>query len=174
MRSKLIYAGAVVAAVLGVFIPARVQAAPGTTIESGIFADDVNLSGMSRDEALRAVRAVADERGKATVTLTDGADFSVSFPVSEIGYNWDNEGIIDQAAAYGKTGDIVERYMQLKDLTRNPQVYDVTYSVDRSAIEGLISGYAAEYDREAVNASLTRDADGFTITDGQTGTREER
>ena len=169
MRTKLTLAGVLIAAVLGLFCPVRADAAPGNNIETGIFAGETDISGMSRDEAVKAVKAAVAARNEAQVTLTDGGEYSVSFPVSRIGYKWTNENIIDAAVSYGKSGDIVQRYMQLKDLSRNPMVYEPEYTLDRSALSALIDGYAGEYDRDAVNASLEKGADGFVITDGQTG-----
>ena len=147
----------------------EVFAAPGDTIETGIFADEIDLSGMSYDEACSTIRNMTKTRSTAQITLTDGADYFKTFKVGDIGYKWTNESVIKEAASYGKTGDIVSRYMQLKDLTRSPQVYNLEYTVDTASLGNIVSACASEYDREAVNASLTRDEGSFVITDGQSG-----
>ncbi|MCR5595596.1 MAG: VanW family protein [Lachnospiraceae bacterium] len=166
--AKLI-TGIIAATGIGLLTTISIEAAPGSGIETGVFADDISLSGMSEDEAVKAVKARVYERGAASITITDGAEFSRTFTGGDIGYSWVNESIINEAASLGKSGDIVTRYMALKDLTRSPKVYDIEYSVDETLLSAIVGECAAEYDREAVNASLTKNGEGFNITEGVAG-----
>lgn len=165
----LIVNGILAALVLCFFAGTDIYAAPGQNIETGIFADEIDLSGMSEGEAMSTLQSVCEGRQQAVVTLTDDKGFSKSFPVGDIGYRWANESIVREAVSYGKSGDIVSRYMQLKDLTRSPKVYNIDYAIDTAALGRIVSEMAGEYDREAINATMTRSEDGFVITDGQTG-----
>ena len=88
----------------------RVDAAPTSTIESGIYVDDIDLSGMSSEQATQAVNNRVAERSNAVITLTDGADYRVSFSGADIGYAWKNPQVINEAASLGKKGNIVERF----------------------------------------------------------------
>lgn len=160
---------AVTAVTVAVCAPINAYAAPGSGIEAGVFVDDIDISGCSRDEAVKLVRARVAQWDASTITVTDGADYSYTFTGTDIGFKWVNESVIDEAAALGKSGDIVSRYMQLTDLARQPKVYDLEYSVDNTLLSEIISSCAQEYDREAVNASLTRADGGFSITDGTAG-----
>ena len=153
----------------GLFTSISVFAAPGSDIETGVFVDDINLSGLSKDEAEAAVKSRVSEYKAATITVTDGEGYTHSFTGADIGFKWVNQSVIDEAMALGKSGDIVTRYMSLKDLERTPKIYGLEYAVDRDALASIISSCAEEYDREAVNASLTRTADGFNITEGSSG-----
>ncbi len=159
----------VTAVAIALLIPLSADAAPGSGIEAGVFVDDIDISGCSTEEAAKLVRSRVAEWDASTITVTDGADYSYTFTGTDIGFKWVNTSVIDEAAALGKSGDIVSRYMQLTDLTRQPKVYDLEYAVDNTLLSGIISGCAAEYDREAVNASLTRADGSFSITDGVAG-----
>ncbi len=153
----------------GLFTTLSVYAAPGSDIEAGVFADDINLSGLSRDEAEAAVKSKIKAYSSAVITVTDQGDYSHSFTAADIGFKWVNQSVIDEAMALGKSGDIVTRYMSLKDLERQPVIYELEYAVDRDALAAIIASCAEEYDREAVNSSLTRTAEGFNITEGSSG-----
>ncbi|MBR6391273.1 MAG: VanW family protein [Lachnospiraceae bacterium] len=159
----------VTAVAIALLIPLSADAAPGSGIEAGVFVDDIDISGCSTEEAAKLVRSRVAEWDASTITVTDGADYSYTFTGTDIGFKWVNTSVIDEAAALGKSGDIVSRYMQLTDLTRQPKVYELEYAVDNTLLSGIISGCAAEYDREAVNASLTRADGSFSITDGVAG-----
>ena len=52
----------------------EVFAAPGDTIETGIFADEIDLSGMSYDEACSTIRNMTKTRGTAQITLTESVE----------------------------------------------------------------------------------------------------
>ncbi len=158
-----------IAVTVGISIPIIANAAPGSAIETGVFVDDIDISGCSRDEAAKLVRSRVAAWDASTVTITDGADYSYTFTGSDIGFKWVNESVIDEAASLGKSGDIVSRYIQLTDLARQPKVYELEYSVDNALLSDIIAGCAAEYDREAVNASLTRTDGSFSITEGVAG-----
>lgn len=154
---------------MGLILDVNVCAAPGSTIESGVFADDISLAGMSEDDAMAVINSRVAERGNSIITLTDGADYSLTFSGSEIGYSWSNKNIISQAAALGKSGNVVQRYKILTDLDRQNEVFDIEYSIDNSALRAIIEGCAEEYDREAVDATMTRSNGTFDIVEGQTG-----
>ena len=158
-----------IAGCIGIIMPLTADAAPGLGIESGVFAEDIDLSGMSSDEAYKAIQARTAQWSNSVITVTDGADYTQSFTGADIGFAWANTSIINEAASLGKSGDIVSRYMQLSDLTREHKVYDIEYSMDEDKLTEIIAGYAADYDKDAVNASLYRSGGAFSITEGSAG-----
>lgn len=162
--------GILIALVVTLGAKAYVFAAPSETIEAGVYVDDINLSGMTAAEATNAVNSRVSARQGATITLSDGADFVLTFTGADIGYSWTNTGVIAEAASLGKSGNIVTRYKALKDLQRDNQIYPLTYSVDTAAVSDILSNLASEYDREAVNTSMVKSSEGgFSITDGLSG-----
>ena len=164
-----ILAAAMTAFCVSLCSPITADAAPEDTISNGIYAGDIDLSGMTGEEARDAIEAFVDERAAAEILLTDGDDFSHVITAGDIGYRCVNESVAEEALSYGKSGDIVQRYMQIKDLTRSPKRYDLAFTIDTAALGQIISDCAEEYDREAVDASLVRTDGTFSITDGQSG-----
>ncbi|MBQ6807086.1 MAG: VanW family protein [Lachnospiraceae bacterium] len=138
-------------------------------IESGIYVNDINLSGKTVSEAKEEVQAFVDSFANAQITLRTIDDHSIVTTASEIGMTWGNPEIIDEAAGLGKDGNIVQCYKALKDLEYANKVYKVSFDFDKEKIKSLIEEQGAQYNQEAVNATLTRVNDAFQITEGQTG-----
>lgn len=139
-------------------------------IESGIYAGQINLSGMTVSEAKNEVQAYVDSFKDVEIALHAVDDQAIVTTASEVGLKWANPEIIEEAAGLGKDGNIVQCYKALKDLEHSNKVYEVEFDFDKDKIRALIEEQGAQYNKEAIDAVLTR-ADGvFRIEEGQTGT----
>ena len=86
-----------------------------------------------------------------------------------MGLQWGNQEILDEAASFGRDGDILQCYKELRDLEYQNKVYKISFDFDKDKIHSLIEENAAQYDQEAVNATLQKTENGFEITEGQSG-----
>lgn len=137
--------------------------------ESGIYVDDMSLSGMTMQEAEDQIKAYVDSFGEAEITMNAVEGGTIVTTASELGLKWGNESILKEAADFGRDGDILRCYKELKDLEYQNKVYHVKFDFDKNKIKTLIEENAVQYDREAVNATLTKTEEGFDITEGQSG-----
>lgn len=168
-RWKKIFAAAVIS---GCFLGAGLNAQAeerDCKIESGVTIGDIDVSGMSLSEAESAVESYVDSLRNVPITLrlADGQDTVGT--AGEFGIAWEKNETIDEAAMLGKRGNIVQRYKALEDLKKQGQNYPLQISFREDVIERILNSLASIYDQEAVEASLTKTASGFEITDGQTG-----
>lgn len=138
------------------------------TINEGVYIGDVDVSGMTAEEAKEAVEEKVDELGSKTITLK-AEDSSVSATASELGLSWENEEVVEEAVGLGKSGNIVKRYMDNKDLEHEPKVYDLDFSADESEIKSFVENNCGELNREAKDGSLTRENGYFEIVPGEKG-----
>lgn len=161
--------GIITALLLTAAVRTDVLAAPTGEIADGVYAGNIDLSGKTLEQAVEAVNETVASRDAAQITLTDGLDYSVSFTGADIDYTWKNTDVLNQAATLGKTGNIVKRYKELKDLSRTKQVYTIEYSFDEQKLKSILADCALEYDREAVNTSMIKTEEGFDITEGNSG-----
>lgn len=143
--------------------------AKGDKIESGIYVNDINLSGMTIEEARQTIEAYVDSYKDAEITLHAIDEGSIVTSASELGLKWGNEEILEEAASFGRDGDILRCYKELKDLEYKNKIYEVSFDFDKSKIKTLIEENAGQYGQEAVNATLTRTESGFRVTEGQSG-----
>ena len=137
--------------------------------ESGIYVDDMNLSGMTLQEAEDQIETYVNSFGEAEITMNAVEGGTIVTTASELGLKWGNEAILKEAANFGRDGDILRCYKELKDLEYQNKVYHVKFDFDKNKIRTLIEENATQYNREAVNATLTKTEEGFDITEGQFG-----
>lgn len=138
-------------------------------IETGIYVNDMNMSGLTMKEAEDKIEAYVDSYGDAEITLNAVEGGTIVTTASELGLKWGNRDILEDATNFGKDGDILQCYKELKDLEYKNKVYKVSFDFDKSKIRTLIEENAEQYNQQAVNASLIKNENGFEITEGQTG-----
>lgn len=82
-----------------------------------IYINDLNLSGMTKKEALKALENQKTTDESKTVTLTV-RDEKVEVFLKELGFSGqeDEEQLVDEAVSYGKKGNLWMRYRQMKRL----------------------------------------------------------
>lgn len=149
-------------------IPMPVGAKEGK-IESGIYANDMNLSGMTTQEARSEIEAYVKSFGDAEVTLNAVDGGTIVTTAAELGLKWGNASILDEASNFGRDGDILQCYKELRDLEYRNKVYKVIFDFDKNKIRNIIEENAEQYNREAINATLNKTENGFEITEGQSG-----
>ena len=146
-----------------------VYAAPNDTIQTGISADGMDLSGMTQEQAQGAVQSYVDKLGQAQVQLQAQDGQSVSISLSELGISWKNPELVSEAVSLGKKGNIVARYKAEKDLQNKGKNYPVVLDFDKEAIRQAVTERCSKFNVEAIDAHLTRVDGSFQIEDGQTG-----
>ena len=138
-------------------------------ILEGVYMGNISLAGMTADEAKAAVSAFVEELKLRNVTFGAVDDHYVVVTAGDLGLKWENEQDIDAAAALGKKGNIVKRYKAIQDLKHGNKVYDLQLSLDKSILQSVLEEQCAEYDVQAVNATMERVDGQLIIEDGQTG-----
>lgn len=146
-----------------------IQAEGESTIKSGIFAETVDLSGLTESEATAAIEAYVEGLKSVEITLLAADNNEVVVTAGDLGINWTNKDIVAEALELGAHGNIIERYKALKDLEHENRIFEVVFGFDVNAINTILAEQCAQFDKEAVNASLMRENDQFVVVDGQTG-----
>ena len=97
-------------------VSVNVQAEENKTIHKGVYADTVDLSGLTREEALGAINFYVEELKDTRISLLIGDEESVDVTARQLGLKWKNEELVDEALSLGTTGNIIDRDKTLKDL----------------------------------------------------------
>lgn len=148
-----------------------VAASSDDVILEGVYMGEINLAGMTADEARAAVSAFVEELKSKNITFGAPNDHYVAVRAGDLGLRWENESDIDAAAALGKKGNIVKRYKAIQDLKHGNKVYELKLSLDRELIRAVLEEQCTEYDVMPVNNTITRVDGQFVIEAGQTGQR---
>lgn len=157
------------AAMLFLSLPAGVQAKEADTVKEGVYAGDISLAGMTKEEAEVAVLEYIDSLMPTQITLLAADNNEVVVTAGDLGISWSNRDILDEAMTLGTKGNIVQRYKAIKDLEHENKIYPIELDFNIMAIDTVLSEQCSKYDREAVNMSLVREDNTFSIKEGQTG-----
>lgn len=138
------------------------------TILNHIYLENVDLSGMTEEEALQAAEKRMEEINGYRIMLHMD-DQSVGVPAKELGVSGDNQKTISHAAKIGQIGNVIKRYKAKKDLEREPLQLSLHYQVDESAVRAALEQYCTPLNREVKDYGLIHDGGVFKVTNGQRG-----
>ena len=143
-------------------------------IKKGIYAGDIDLSGMTAGQATESIEAYVEELRQTSVTLLAAAETEVTVTAGELGVQWVNQSLVEEAVSVGTRGNVIERYRVLKDLEQENLVYPIELEFDQQAISDVLVEKCEPYNMEAVNATLTRENGQFKVVGGQTDRKSTR
>lgn len=150
-------------------ISLQAQAEEADQILPGIYADTLSLGGQSEEQAVSSVEAYVAALQEKQITLRSVNENEVVVTAKDLGLVWSNPEIIDEAVEIGKSGNIVHRYKEIKDLEHESVVLPLHFDFDQSLISQILAEQCAVFNVEAVDATLTRQDDAFVVQEGQTG-----
>lgn len=139
------------------------------TIMNGIYFDDIDMSGKTYDEAVKLIRDKVRSMSSANITLNSIGGNSVSVTAQELGLAWDDTNLVADALYVGRSGNIVERYKERKDLEHDRKVYPINVEFDRATVEAIVNEQGDRYNVEAKNATLSKADGDFVVTPGTKG-----
>lgn len=159
----------VLAAVCMLMFGMTVQAEEKATVKPGVYADSINLSGLTEDEAKAAIEAYVENLRSVEITLLAADNHEVAITAGDLGVAWSNREIVGEALELGTHGNVIQRYKALKDLEHENYVFDIELQFDVEAINNILTEQCVKYNQEAINVGLKRENGAFTIVEGQTG-----
>ncbi len=139
------------------------------TIMNGIYFDDIDMSGKTYDEAVKLIRDKVRSMSEANITLNSIGGNSVSVTAQELGLAWNDTNLVADALYVGRSGNIVERYKERKDLEHDRKVYPINVEFDRATVEAIVNEQGDRYNVEAKNATLSKSDGDFVVTPGTKG-----
>ncbi len=145
------------------------DAGEGTIIPDTVYIGDIDVSGMTEEEAGRALDSYVNSMRNKVFTLTTG-DKQIQVSAEDMGLSIaDTDLLIEEAMNIGRTGNLIARYKDKKDLEKEPKKFDITFDADKDKIETLLGVNEENLNQEAVNCGLKRENGSFTIIDGANG-----
>lgn len=143
-------------------ISARAEESQDALIPERVFIGEIPVGGMTQEEASQAVEEYFDEIGNEKITFKAGSK-EVSAKAGELGVFWQNPEVLKEAAYIGKKGNLLSRYMAMKDLEREDKVFPLEYGIDKAEVVKFIENSEDILNSEVQDAQLKRE-DGAFIT----------
>lgn len=138
------------------------------TIAEGVYIGSVDVGGMTYEQATEAVNEYIAQAGNAQITLSAG-EKSVSVSASELGICLSDQMVVQEAMDVGRSGNLIKRYKDNKDLEQGNKVITLGLGVDESTVETFLSNNASALNQEAVDNGLVRENGAFQIIKGAQG-----
>lgn len=163
-------AAAITLAVLVVIgVGFMVYAAAYGDILPHVYVEDRALGGMSRDEALEAVKAdFADITQGRSVTVKC-VDSEKTVSLSELGISADPDTTVEQAFSVGRQGGIFRKtFSLLKSLVARTDV-PLAIAANDAAVSAVIDELSAPYTVEVKNSEYHLEGNTLVITKGEPG-----
>ena len=148
------------------------RALPNTPqkIPRGIYVGPVDVGGLTAEEAKIRVEAFIEKSAGVRLTFKDPETGSEQgMTPRALGITWRNPEIVEDAFDYGRRGNAVKRYKELKDLEHQTKQLPLDVSLDEELVQAWLSENEERYEEKAVNYELHRVDDEFVITDGHSG-----
>src|SRR6266542_2801850 len=144
------------ALLLGIQFAYAGRALPGVNIGG------VDLGGLTRSAASDRLRTALPSLGHGTVMLVIGGE-TIPLDYAELGREYDTDAMLDAAFAVGRSGDPLARGLEeLRALVRGSSVAPQV-RWQHGALAAALKTAAASFDREVVDATVTRDAKGAFV-----------
>lgn len=157
--------------------PTIVQAARSSTegdiALKGVYIGPVDIGGMTLEEAKAETEKYIDSLKAKTATLSIGSigdevDTAIA-TMEDFGLTWTNENVLKEALALGKSGNLIKRYKDKKDIENHNVIYELDFDVDQEKIIQVLEERCRPFEIEMINATLKKTQNGFTTTDEKIG-----
>lgn len=169
-RVLFIVALALLLVALGVFI---FRAVYSDRIYPAIAVGDVNVGGMTVDEAAAAVEARAVELEHGTIAFTfNGQTWTPS--LSEIGASVDVESSVDAAYDLGREDNAVSRLGFANQILKDDQSVPLRSTINPAVLDQWFDSVDADLNDPAVDARLVVEGGAVTVVPEESGTVVDR
>ena len=143
----------------------------------GVTVDGVAIGGMTKEEAVAALKPIVDQVHTARELQLTYGDKLYSLDLSSVLASHDLNDVLNEAFLLGKSGEYESLKAELADIEANGRAFSLTASYDTSALSTKIAELAAQIDTPMKNASVFKvNTDDHTIefTDGVVGVSVEQ
>ena len=138
------------------------------TISKNVYIGGVNVSGMTEEQATKAVEEKLGKGTGGNYTVKIG-DETTTATAENFGMEWTNREVVHEAMEVAKGGNLIKQYKDKKDLQVEPKNFEVAYAPNEQAVKTYVEKLAEEYNRDAEAGDITF-ANGYPeVTGGETG-----
>ena len=146
----------------------KADVAKDAVIQEGVYIGGIDVSGMTSEEATAAVEAYVATLQEAWITL-EGPKNTLKYQLKDLGLTAKIEKAVKEAVSVGNSGNLIKRYMELKDLETEDYVVDMGLSIDKQLTGNKIHGKRSKIDVKAIDNGLKIENGKFVYVPGQEG-----
>lgn len=134
----------------------------------GVFVEDIDLSGMTREKAQTAVQSYIDAKvGRSLEVDVNGKKVTVS--LADIGYQCEENDYIDQALQVGKDSNPFTNYAAIRNAQTSHIVYDLSFTHSEKKLKSFVKKTCNKKCTKAKNAKIKMENGVLTYSEAKEG-----
>lgn len=137
-------------------------------VYQGVYINNVDVSGLTRDELIAQIPEIFDMSLSKNITLRAN-DAEISFESLEVLPTLNTEAMADKAFSYGRTKKFLARFPEINNLKKNPVSVDFMLSFDDAALQKKIEQLSQNLEITAIDNKIEFGDDCLIITRGTAG-----
>ncbi len=151
-----------------VYVSYRMIRPDADKICDGVYIEEVDISGMTRDQAAEAMdQYVQKLSGRELEVDVNGK--KVGTTLEKLGYTTDVDACIDQAMQLGKEGSFFSDFAQIRALKKEHKVYDLDFSYSEKKTKKFVKNKCGKKCSNAKDAMIKRSNGTFIYTEAKEG-----
>ena len=139
-------------------------------MHKGVKIEDIDVSNLSKEDALKEVKSVTDEMIKNKVVNFTYEDISVPVPLRDFGYKLNLEDAINKAYSYGRSDNLFYNYLDIIKGYIFKKNFVAKADIDDAKREEVILNIGSKIFKKPVDAHpIIKDDGSVTIKDSEIG-----
>lgn len=148
------------------FLAEPVKADDRTALD-GIYVEDISVGGMTEEQITQAVNDKIEQLKPSVINLSAGEQ-NAQVTAGDLGLSCANPEVAREAVTIGQEGNVLKRFLTQNRLKNGETVtFSLKYTVDGEAARQAVENNTAVLNREATDATLTRENGEFIVNPEQ-------
>lgn len=148
--------------------PVKASEEKRDTICEGIYLNSIDVGGLTAEEAIKQYEDYLEELKAVTVQfLLEDEDCVVN--MEDLNLDADIAAAVEEAYAYGRCGNILRRYKEITDISKENKEIPVPLSLDEDYLVEVLDEQLSDYIVPAKNAGLEFSDGELTVIEGESG-----
>lgn len=151
-----------------IFAPTAKAMTDDNYIYKGVSIAGIDLSGKGIEQAQRTVDEYLQTLQSRRITLYNGKK-EQDVSMSELGLTYTNKAVVEDAYNLGKTGNVIRRYKDTKDLENEGVDLPLNLTLTQNQVKEVLKEKGDDFVTHAKDASLIRQNGKFIVKKEQVG-----
>lgn len=139
-----------------------------TTIAKGVFIKGVDVSGLTKEDAIKKVSSYVSSSIPEEIRLKHN-DFETSLSTSQLSIFFNTEDAVNIAYNIGKTGNIFQKNTEILETLFSKVNIDPGFSIDGEQLKKDLQDISSKLPDKVIESSCYIDENRLVITKGQSG-----
>lgn len=155
--------------VFAIIVASTVALLSGNTIQPNMSISGIDVSGLTRYEALNRLKNIYEEKIDEAFILLKFENKEWKIGYKDLDYSYNIEEAVDKAYSVGHSGDVFKRLAETVNARLKPHSFEVESKYNTEPIYKLIDKIAGEINQDVIDATIKYKGKGFEITDERVG-----